>query len=67
MDGWVRYDRNTDVGTDEDCLDSEGLKSYHSYADRDTRPVMLTETSDDVVEKTVTVPRLSPVFPVNTQ
>jgi RHS repeat-associated protein len=51
MDDWVRYDRNTDPTTDNDCLDSGGSESYYYHRDRNTRVVALTDEDGAVVER----------------
>jgi RHS repeat-associated protein len=51
MDDWVRYDRNTDPTTDNDCLDSGGSASYYYHRDRNTRVVALTDEDGAVIER----------------
>jgi RHS repeat-associated protein len=50
IDEPLRYDRNTDVGTDDDCLD-EGSAAYFYHQDANYRVVMLTDENADVVER----------------
>jgi RHS repeat-associated protein len=51
LDNWVRYDRNTDADTDNDCLDSDGSESYYYHMDNNGRPIMLTDSSGSVIER----------------
>jgi hypothetical protein len=56
IDEPVCYDRNTDAGTDNDCLDvdegaNKGSQRYFYHQDANYRVVMLTDESANVVER----------------
>jgi hypothetical protein len=50
LDEPVRYDRNTDVGTDNDCVEAAD-RSYFYHQDANYRVVMLTDEDGNVVER----------------
>ena len=47
----MRYDRNTDIGTDDDCLDAGGSEAYYYHQDANYRVIALTDESTNVVER----------------
>jgi hypothetical protein len=48
----VRYDRNTDVGTDNDCVDfNDGSRAYFYHQNANYRVSMLTGEDGNVVER----------------
>lgn len=51
IDAPVRRDRNTNVGDDNDCIDSGGSAAYYYHQDANFRVVMLTDESANVVER----------------
>jgi len=51
IDEPVRYDRNTDPSTDDDCLDAGGSQAYYYHQDANYRVVMLTGEDGGVVER----------------
>jgi hypothetical protein len=50
LDEPVRYDRNTDVGTDNDCVETAD-RAYFYHQDANYRVVMLTGEDGNVVER----------------
>ena len=51
LDEPLRYDRNTDVDSDNDCLESAGSRAYYYHQDANYRVVMLTDEDGAVVER----------------
>jgi RHS repeat-associated protein len=51
IDEPVRYDRNTDPSTDDDCLEAGGSAAYYYHQDANYRVVLLTGEDGGVVER----------------
>ena len=51
IDEPLRYDRNTDVDSDNNCLESDGSRAYYYHQDTNFRVVMLTDEDGAVVER----------------